>query len=282
MHVPVLKKEVIEYLNPKGKENFIDATLGFAGHTKEILKETRGKVLGIEISKELSEKIKREGIERLEVVNSSYSNLRKIVKQRDFSPVNGVLFDLGFSSWHIEKSLCGFSFQRDEFLDMRFSKENHLTAYEIVNYWKAEDIEEVLREYGEERFSRKIVKKIIEQRKKEKIKTTFQLRNVIESVVHKRGKIHPATRTFQGLRIKVNDELNVLKRGLLESVDVIDQGGRIVVISFHSLEDRIVKDFFKDRDDLRVLTKRPVIAKEEEIKNNPRSRSAKLRACIKI
>jgi len=268
MHIPVLKKEVIEYLNPKPNENFIDATLGFGGHTRAILEKIKpnGKVLGIEVDPE-----KKVEMERLELVHDSYSNLERIVKEK----YDGILFDLGFSSYEIEKSGKGFSFQKNEFLDMRYSGEG-LTAYEIVNSFSEKEIEKILREYGEERKSRKIAKAILRERKKGKIKTTFQLAEIIKKEV-KGGRIHPATRTFQALRIKVNDELNNLKKGLEQSLKVLKKGGKIVVISYHSLEDRIVKRFFKENN-LNILTKKPIRPSLTEIRENPKSRSAKLRA----
>jgi len=277
MHIPVLTKEVLEYLSPKPNENFIDCTLGFGGHAEEILKRTKpnGKVLGIEIDPEIAKKNKQE---RLIVVNDSYVNLRKIVKVNDFK-ANGILFDLGLSSFHFEGSNRGFSFQKDEFLDMRFSPKSRLMAYDIINSWPEKDIEEILKEYGEERHSRRIAKAITEARK---IKTTKELACLIEKIVPRRGKIHPATRTFQALRIAVNDELENIRKGLLEATEVLGVGGRIVVISFHSLEDRIVKHFFKDNPNLKVLFKKPIQPQEDEILNNPRSRSAKLRAVVKI
>ena len=215
---------------------------------------------------------------RLILVNDSYTNLKKIVKKYKFGPISGILFDLGMSSWHLEESGRGFTFLKDELLDMRYSLENDLTAEEIVNNYSQEKIEKILKEYGEERFAKRIAKRIIHHRP---IKSTFQLVEIIKKAIPgKRTKIHPATRTFQALRIAVNDELNNLEKALLQAVEVLEKGGRIIVISFHSLEDRIVKNFFKDSN-LKVLVKKPVIPSQEEVKTNRRSRSAKLRAAIK-
>lgn len=195
--------------------------------------------------------------------------------------MQGILFDLGMSSWHLEESGRGFTFLKDEPLDMRYSLENDLTAEEIVNNYSQEKIEKILKEYGEERFAKRIAKRIIQTRPR-KIKSTFQLVEIIKKAVPgKRTKIHPATRTFQALRIAVNDELNNFKKALFQAVEVLEKGGRIVIISFHSLEDRIVKNFFKDSN-LNILTKKPVISSQEEIKINRRSRSAKLRAATKV
>ncbi len=311
MHIPVLQKEVIEYLDPKPNENFIDATFGFGGHSKEILKRNapRGKVLGIELDpaiiKCLTPDVKHH--KRLILVNDSYSNLKEIVEKYNFRPINGILFDLGMSSWHLEKSGRGFSFQKDEPLDMRYNslllrssrpirkrrkerrlREKGLRAGEILNKFPEKEIERILREYGQERFAKKIAKKIIEERKAKPIQTTFQLVEIVKRAIPKRyqnQRIHPATRTFQALRIAVNDELENLRKALSQTLEVLKRGGRIVIISFHSLEDRIVKNFFREnsrKNILKVLTKKPITPSREEIQKNLRSRGAKLRAAIKL
>ena len=191
------------------------------------------------------------------------------------------------SSWHLEESGRGFSFLRNESLDMRYSPLNQLTAEKIVNYWSESEIEKILKEYGEERFAKKIAKQIIETRRLKPIKTTFQLVGIIKCAVptwYQHQKIHFATKSFQALRIAVNDELNNLERALPQAVEVLNSGGRLVAISFHSLEDRIIKDFFRGRAsvNLKILTKKPVRPSNDEIKINPSSRSAKLRAAIKL
>lgn len=307
MHIPVLKKEVLQYLNPKPDENFIDCTLGQGGHAIGILERNKpnGKVLGIELDKDICDKLSLSKIDRLVLTNDSYTNLNKIVEKYKFGPISGILFDLGMSSWHLEESGRGFTFLKDEPLDMRYSLENDLTAEEIINNYSQEKIEKILKEYGEERFAKRIAKRIIQTRPR-KIKSTFQLVEIIKKAVPgKRTKIHPATRTFQALRIAVNDELNNLKKALFQAVEVLEKGGRIVIISFHSLEDRIVKNFFKEeakKGSLRILTKKSnssiynhtlanqgsrakrkvlITPSQEEIKINRRSRSAKLRAATK-
>lgn len=307
MHIPVLKKEVLQYLDPKPDENFIDCTLGQGGHAIGILERNKpnGKVLGIELDKDICDKLSLSKIDRLVLTNDSYTNLKKIVEKYSFRPVQGILFDLGMSSWHLEESGRGFTFLKDEPLDMRYSLENDLTAEEIINNYSQEKIEKILKEYGEERFAKRIAKRIIQTRPR-KIKSTFQLVEIIKKAVPgKRTKIHPATRTFQALRIAVNDELNNLKKALFQAVEVLEKGGRIVIISFHSLEDRIVKNFFKEeakKGSLRILTKKSnssiynhtlanqgsrakrkvlITPSQEEIKINRRSRSAKLRAATK-
>jgi len=286
-HIPVLQKQVLEYLNPKPNENFIDATFGAGGHSAAILKENgpHGKILGIELDAELL-KI-AELRKRLILAQGNFVNLKEIVENNNFKNISGILIDLGFSSWHIEKSGRGFSFQKNEPLDMRFSSDSDLTAKEILNQWPEKEIENILKEYGEERFAKRIAKKIYEVRKIKSINTTFELVGIIKKSVPKwyqRQRINPATRTFQALRIAVNDELNNLRKFLPQALEILNPDGRLVIISFHSLEDRIVKNFFrkKKRQGLvKVLTKKPVRPDREEIKINPRSRSAKLRAIIK-
>lgn len=285
MHIPVLKNEVIEFLEPKANQNFIDATIGEGGHTLAILERNgpKGKVLGIEwdpkLYNQLKEKCSKWQIEqRLILVNDSYSNLKEIVERENFNNVQGILFDLGLSSWHLEESKRGFSFLRDEPLDMRYNLKSSLTAEKILNNWPENKIEEILREYGEERFAKRITKKIVKNRKMKPIETTLQLVEIIKKAVPKnyeKGRIHPATRTFQALRIAVNEELNNLRKVLPQALEVLEKGGKLAIISFHSLEDRIVKNFF--RENLKILTKKPVRPSLEEIKSNPRARSAKLR-----
>jgi len=294
MHVAVLKKEVIRYLAPKPNENFIDATIGEMGHTLGILGKNKpnGKVLGIEWDPEIIKKIKLQvtGYKlqgKVVLVNDSYTNLKEIVERENFGPINGILFDLGMSSWHLEESERGFSFLRIEQLDMRYSSLIGLTAAEIINAWPESEIVKILKEYGQERFAKKIAKKIVEERKIKPIKTTFQLKEAIKKAVpvkYQKGRIHFATRTFQALRIAVNDEMNNLKKALPQAIEVLAPKARIVIISFHSLEDKIVKDFFKklSSEKLKILFKKPIIPSQEEIKINPRCRSAKLRAAIKL
>lgn len=292
MHFPVFKNEVIEYLNPKPNQNFIDCTLGFAGHAAAILERTKpnGKVLGIEwdLEKIKNQELNIKNNEKLIVVNDSYANLKEIIAREKFDNISGILLDLGLSSWDFENSGRGFSFQKDERLDMRFSQRQSLTAEEIVNRWPEESIARILRDYGQERFARNIASKIIEVRLQQPIKTTFQLVGVIKKSFprsYKFGKQHIATRTFQALRTAVNDELNNLNKVLPQALELLSAGGRIVVISFHSLEDRIVKNFFKEKvkqGSIKILTQKPVTPSLAEIVNNPRARSAKLRAALKV
>jgi 16S rRNA (cytosine1402-N4)-methyltransferase len=309
-HVSVLQKEILEIFDPKPNQNFIDCTIGEGGHALAILEKTapEGKILGIDWDQEMIKSLKSKVetlklSKRLILVNDSFANLKKIVEKENFKDVDGILLDLGLSSWHLEKSGRGFSFQKDEPLDMRYqgryflrsytlpargeTKEN-LTAEKILNEWPEKEIEKILREYGQERFAKKISKKIFEERKIKPIRTTFQLVEIIKRATpswYRHKKIHFATRTFQALRIAVNDELENLKKVLPQAIEILKKNGKLVVISFHSLEDRIVKNFFKENSKkglCKIMTKKPMRPSDEEIKINPRSRSAKLRTIKKL
>jgi len=294
IHKAVLKKEVLELLNPGQNENFVDCTIGEGGHSILILEKNKpdGRVLGIDLDHQqisASQWLEVNFKDRIILANDSYTNLQEIAERNNFQPIDGILLDIGVSSAQLERAEKGFSFKLDQGLDMRYSDDaGHLTAEKIVNEWPEERIVEILEEYGEEKFAGKIAKNIAEQRKQGRIKTTFQLIEIIKDAtpsVYWRGKIHYATRTFQALRIAVNDELESLKRVLPQAISVLSPGGRLVIISFHSLEDRIVKDFFKKtagKGIIKILTKKPLTASAQELRENPRSRSAKLRAAIKI
>ena len=285
-HIPVLLKEVLRYLDPKPNENFIDCTFGFGGHSLAILKKNKpnGKVLGIELDKKELTQIKPQ--ERLTLIQGNFSDLKEIVEKNNSYPISGVLFDLGLSSWQIEKSGRGFTFQKNEPLDMRF-EDSQLTAGEIINNWPEKELENIFKEYGNERYARQIAKDIYQKRQRQKILTTKRLIEIIQGAVPRRylyARIHFATRVFQALRIAVNDELNNLKKALPQAIEILEPKGRISVISFHSLEDKIVKNFFRDKAKgnlLKILTKKPIRPSLEEIKFNPRSRSARLRAAMK-
>ncbi|MFH1509571.1 MAG: 16S rRNA (cytosine(1402)-N(4))-methyltransferase RsmH [Candidatus Nealsonbacteria bacterium] len=294
-HVSVLQKEVIKYLDPKPNNTFIDCTVDGGGHTLQILERTspNGKVLAIDWDEGMISRLKIKSKElklgnRLILSNDNFANLEEIAKKEKIKVVHGILFDLGFSSWHPDSSERGFTFRKNEKLDMRYDINNPLTATKILNFWSENDIENILKDYGEEKFSKEIAKRIIEERKIKEIETTFQLISIIRRSIPQRyqyQKIHPATRTFQALRIAVNDELNNIKKGLGQAVNIIGKEGRVVVISFHSLEDRIVKNFIKEKEKENIiqgLTKKPIIPTKEEIIINNRSRSAKLRAFKKI
>ncbi|MEK7203780.1 MAG: 16S rRNA (cytosine(1402)-N(4))-methyltransferase RsmH [Patescibacteria group bacterium] len=287
-HIPVLLKEVLEYLKPSPGQRIIDATFNGGGHSSVILERIKpnGKVLGIELDTELFSKAKERfsKVKEIILINDNYRNLKKIAGENDFLKADGILFDLGLSSWHLSESKRGFSFQKEEPLDMRYWQKEELTAREIVNQWPPEAIEKVLKEYGEEKFAKPISKAIIEARKKKSVISTFQLIEVIKNAVpfwYRHGRrLHFATKTFQALRIAVNDELGNLESAVKELPNVLKSGGRALMISFHSLEDRIIKNGFRSLKELgvvEIITKKPVRPSVEEVIKNPRSRSAKLR-----
>jgi len=294
IHTAVLKKEVLEYLDPKQNENFVDCTIGEGGHAEDILNKNgpEGKVLGIDLDPQqivASQWLHVQFKDRIVLANDSYTNITEILGRKNIGPVNGILLDLGMSSAQLIRAHKGFSFQVDQGLDMRYNDETgYLTAEKIVNEWTEEKIAGILEDYGEEKFARKIAKKIVEERKKGRIKSTFQLIEIVKDATpsaYWRGKIHYATRTFQALRIAVNDELENITKVLPQAVSILASEGRLVVISFHSLEDRIVKNFLADesrKGTIKILTKKPIIASRDELGKNPRARSAKLRVAVKI
>jgi len=281
MHIPVLAKEVLEGLALKPGETVVDGTLGGGGHAALMLRATapNGKLIGFDRD-ERNLKIACEGMkgtsDRVTYVHDSFANMRAHVERAD-----AVLLDLGFSSMHVDDPERGFSFMKDGPLDMRYDISVGETAADIVNSASREDIAEMLRVYGEEPLARQIAKAITDRRKDEKFKTTLDLAETIAAIIPRRGKTHPATKTFQALRIAVNDELGELKKGLESAEAILAPGGRIAVITFHSLEDRMVKNFFKNSSRLTGTTKKPIIPSAEEASENPRSRSAKLRIAIR-
>ncbi len=290
MHKPVLLNEVIEYLDPKPNQNFIDCTVGEAGHSLAILNRNQpdGKVLGIDTDNESLKRIKP--TERLVLINGNFKDLKTIAGENNFVKVNGVLFDLGLSSWQLDESGKGFSYKKDEPLTMIFNNSQVVTAQEIINTWPEEELIKIFKEYGEERFARKIVQKIVQYRGLTPVQTTSQLFEIIKKSVPFSKTGHGRTdriaaRIFQALRIVVNDEIENLKKGLEQAFQILDKEGRVVVISFHSLEDRIVKWFFRNLEKegkIKILTKKPITANKAEIITNSRSRSAKLRAAMHI
>lgn len=315
-HIPVLLKEVIHFLNPQPNQNFIDCTIGGAGHAEEILKRNgpEGKLLGIEVDPDTLQIAKARlapFAQRVTLVLENFKNLTAVIHEQNFPEVHGILFDLGMSSMTLERSGRGFSFQRDEPLDMRLDPRQDLTASQIVNSYPEDALVEIFRKYGEESKAKRISQEIASQRKLSKIKTTQALARIVSAVTDGgkarqgsrhflRSQRHPATRVFQALRIAVNDELGNLEKALPQALAALARGGRIVVISFHSLEDRIVKNFFRreargclcppslpecrcdHQQQISLLTKKPVRPSVREIQNNPRARSALLRAAQKI
>ena len=287
-HIPVLLNEVMEILKPGKGEFFIDATFGRGGHSEKILEAIgeEGTLLAIdwdEKAKERNEKI----LKRKNVIfaNANYAKVKDILKEKNLPAADGLLLDLGFSSDQLEESGKGFSFKKDEPLIMSYG-ENGLTAREVVNSYPQEALEEIIRNLGEERFAGRIARNIAENRRKAPIQTSFQLAEIIRRAVpggYERGRIDPATRTFQAFRIYVNGELDNLKAILDDLGIILKAGGRAAIISFHSLEDRIVKNHFRDlknQGKAELLNKKVIIASREEAAINPRSRSAKLRGII--
>jgi 16S rRNA (cytosine1402-N4)-methyltransferase len=282
-HVPVLLNESLQYLDPKPGARFIDATLGAGGHTREILERTGpdGQVLAIDQDESALSNAKAtlESFgSRVIFVHSNFRAVGKIAEEYGFLNCDGVLADIGISSMMVDDPSRGFSFMREGPLDMRMDRTQELTAADVVNAYSEKEIADILFTFGEERRSRPIARSIVRSRP---LQQTTDLVRAIERVSGgpRHGQIHPATRTFQALRIYVNDELGSLEDFLNSSMTVIRSGGRVVVISFHSLEDRIVKQKFRGSTvPGRVLTKKVVTATDEEVRGNPRARSAKLRA----
>ena len=291
MHIPVLLQEVIKFLNPQSNENFIDMTVGEGRYAMAILQYTAplGKILGIDLDEE-SLKVAKENLGAFEnraiLKQGNYKDIDKIVKEVDILPVSGIVFDLGLGIFQIEDSSRGFSFLRDEPLKMTFDLGSEMSAEKVINESNLELLTKIFQEYGEEKNAYKIAQAIVEERKNKKITRTSELVEIIEKTVDgRRNRLHPATKIFQALRIYVNDELNNLKEGLEKSVKILDKDGRIAVVSYHSLEDRLVKKFYKEKEKegiLKIITKKPITPTKVEVLNNRRSRSAKLRVAQKI
>jgi len=295
MHTPVLLKEVINILDIKPGDKVLDGTVGGGGYSKEIchLLGEKGRLIGLDQDNSALRRaralISSQG--RIELINENFRNLDKVFSNLDVDRVDKIVFDLGISSDQLDKSQRGFSFQKNEPLLMTLKNKitkNDLTAQEIVNNWDEQNLIDILSGYGEEKFAKKIAASICEARKQKIIKTTFDLVEIIKKAVpewYQHKKIHFATKTFQALRITVNDEIGALKEGLDKGFKHLGKKGKMVIISFHSKEDRIIKRFFKDKENKQagiLITKKPIIPTREEIKENPRSRSAKLRVIEKI
>ena len=286
-HEPVLFDEVMAALAPRAGGRYVDGTLGNAGHAAGILERSSpdGRLLGIDLDpyalQLAGEALAMYG-ERVMVVHGSFAHLGDIARECRLTPVDGIILDLGLSSMQLAQAERGFSFQSDGPLDMRFDPSADTTADDLVNTLPANELADVLYQYGDERMSRRIARAIVNARP---VRTTAELADVVARAVGRRGRIHPATRTFMALRIAVNDELEVLRQGLAQAVDVLAPGGRLAVIAFHSLEDHVVKNYLRERASAGVLglaTRRPLQASEAERGSNPRSRSAKLRVVEKL
>lgn len=290
-HTPVLLEEAIDFLKPEKGKYFIDATVDGGGHSEIILSRLPkdGVLIGIDRDENMLQKAKERFKEdkRFIGVAGNFSDIYEIGTR--FAPAfDGIIFDLGISSYQLEESGRGFSFLKDEPLDMRFDVRGGITAKDIVNSWDEARIGRIIKEYGEERFARRIARSIVVSRNKKQICTSHELAGIITKAIparFRRGKINPATRTFQALRIAVNDELHFLSKGTVGAFTLLKPHARLVIISFHSLEDRIVKQTFRElakNSEAVILTKKPVVPSKQEILFNPRSRSAKLRAVEKV
>jgi len=295
-HASVLLKEVIEGLDFQDGDIYLDATVGSGGHTEEIWKKMKDAVMlcGIDAD-EMSISIAKEKLDlsgakaKLAVLN--FRNINEAPEIFGIKNPTRILFDLGWSSDQFDEGGRGFSFQKDEPLIMTFKQgvsEEDTTAWDVVNKWSEENLADVIYGYGEEKYARRIAKAVVKRRKEKSIETSKELSEIVKNAVpifYRFARIHPATRTFQAIRIAVNDELHALEEGLRKSFHILGEGGRIAVISFHSLEDRIVKNFFKSlivENKGELINKKPITPSEEEISKNPRARSAKLRILRKI
>lgn len=292
-HIAVMTTEVMQALLPRSGGRYLDATLGGGTHSSEILERSSpdGRLISLDVDPtalaRATERFASYG-KRWKGVESNFRDLAKVVQVEKYGPVDGIVIDLGLSSDELLDPAKGLSFHVAGPLDMRLgpkANEEGLTAADIVNSWKEEEIARIIHEYGEERMARRIASAIAQARKMKPIVNTIELATVIRDAVPKgyeRGRIHPATRTFQALRIAVNDEMDALKDAIEGARAVLAPGGVLAVISFHSLEDRIVKQAFKTADDLEPLTKRPLVPTDAELAKNPRARSAKFRAARKV
>lgn len=291
-HQPVMVDEVCDLLNVKGKKNAIDATLGLGGHTKAMLcrMAKNAKVIGFDADKEhlkVAKKNLRKFKDQVLFVHNNFVEMTGELNKTRVRSIDAVLFDLGLASPHVDNAERGFSFMREGDLDMRFDVHEGRTAADIINGYKEKELARIFFEFAEERNAKKLAREIVKRRKWRKFKSTIQLADFIEKTIGRFGKIHPATRVFQALRIETNRELEVLPDALNQAVNLLKKGGRIGVISYHSLEDRVVKNYFRELSRmenpiLKLVTKKPVAPTEQEIAENPRSRSAKLRVAEKI
>jgi 16S rRNA (cytosine1402-N4)-methyltransferase len=304
-HTPVLVDEVLHYLHAESEGVYVDGTLGGGGHTESLLMKsppgTRVVVFDVDTEAlQFSQKRLNKFVDRVVYIHDVFSNMKNQLAQHKLDTIDGVLLDLGISSHQIDSRERGFSFQHEGRLDMRMNQERQITAASIVNTYDVRQLTEIFRTYGEERYSGKIARKIVDARKKNPVETTHQLSSIVESAVGRYLLQKSLARVFQAIRIEVNNELEHLRQGLQSAFESLRIGGRLVVISYHSLEDRIVKEFFVRESSTRirasnkllpdiqrqprvtVLTRKPVCPGSDEISKNPRARSAKLRAAEKI
>ncbi|MEK6265088.1 MAG: 16S rRNA (cytosine(1402)-N(4))-methyltransferase RsmH [Clostridium sp.] len=306
-HVSVLLNECLNALDIKEDGIYVDCTLGGAGHSLEILKRlsTKGRLIGIDQDTDALKAAKEalKDYNNVTYVHDNFYNVEAILEKLQIGSVDGIFMDLGVSSFQLDEAERGFSYMKDAALDMRMDRSKGISAYDVVNNYSEQQIGEVLRNYGEEKFSKRIANFIIDRRVDKPINTTLELVNVIDAAIpakYKRDGGHPAKRTFQGIRIEVNGELRILNKAIEDGIQKLKSGGRMAIITFHSLEDRIVKVKFKDLNDpckcpkqlpmcvcgktpiVKLISRKPIVAGEEELETNKRSRSAKLRVCEKI
>ncbi|MFA5523580.1 MAG: 16S rRNA (cytosine(1402)-N(4))-methyltransferase RsmH [Tissierellales bacterium] len=306
-HVSVLLQESIDGLNIKKNGVYVDGTLGGAGHSKEIVKKLdNGRLIGIDqdmnaISKAFE--VLKEYKDKVTIVHNNFKNLDIVLKEEDITGIDGLLLDLGVSSHQLDEGERGFSYNTDSFLDMRMDTSQDLSGWDVVNKYSKKEIEKIIKEYGEERWAARIAEFIEAERQLKPINTTGELVNVIKKAIPsgaRKDGPHPAKRTFQAIRIEVNKELEILRDSIISAVRELNTGGRICIITFHSLEDRIVKETFKELSlecicppgmpictcnkvkELNIITRKPIIPSDNEIEINPRSRSAKLRIGEKV
>lgn len=307
-HETVMLDEVIQGLNIKSDGIYVDGTLGGGGHSEEICKklDKSGLLIGIDKDKDAlvasGKRLEKYSCRKI-FIQSNYSEIKNVLKDLKLSGVDGAILDLGVSSFQLDNAQRGFSYMRNAPLDMRMNQDDHFTAYDVINGYSEKELSRVIAKYGEERWHSRIAEFIVKERKKEDIKTTEQLVNVIKAAIPAKARRegpHPAKRTFQAIRIEVNEELSRLKKAVGEFCEVLNEGGRFCVISFHSLEDRIVKETFNEKSnpctcpkefpicvcgkvaEIKKITRKPMTPSREELENNPRSRSSKLRIIERI
>lgn len=287
-HIPVMIKEVLQVLSPKENGVYVDATVGCGGHSVEILKKlgSEGKLIGIDrdaFAISCAEEILNDS--RVILKQASFSKLKEILSELHIDRIDGIIFDLGVSMLQLKDFSRGFSFYSDERLDMRMDQTLSLTAWDVVNRYSQKELEKIFRDFGDEPFAKKIAREIIKRRNKKPIDTCKELADLVKRIIPERKKIHPATRIFQAIRIEVNKEFEELQEGLKQAIHILKTGGRICIISYHSGEDRIVKNFFREEEkkgNIRILHKKPFLPSLEEIAINPSARSARLRGGEKL
>lgn len=306
-HVSVLLNECLDALNIKKDGIYVDGTLGGAGHSSEILKRLsdNGRLIGIDQDTDALKAagLRLQNFNNVTFVHNNFYNIKQILDDLDIEDVDGILMDLGVSSYQLDTGERGFSYMKDAPLDMRMNRENELSAYEVVNTYSEEELYRIIRDFGEEKFAKRIATFIVNAREEKNIETTLELVEIIKNAIPAKARRegpHPAKRTFQAIRIEVNSELSILNRAIEDGVSKLSKGGRMAIITFHSLEDRIVKNKFRDlaiacrcpkefpicvcgeKAKVKVISRKAIEPSKEEVEINPRSRSAKLRVIEKI